>query len=74
MKIEEVMRKIGEESKRAERKHGPADWFRHHFYGIMLEEVDELWEAIKENKPSADIEAEIVQIASLCVRYLERKF
>jgi NTP pyrophosphatase (non-canonical NTP hydrolase) len=52
-------------------KHGREPWGRHEFYAILKEEVDELWEAIKKDKPAQDVHEEIVQIIAVCYRYFE---
>jgi NTP pyrophosphatase (non-canonical NTP hydrolase) len=56
---------------RAYEKHGRSPWGRHEFYGILKEEVDELWDAIKSDQPIEDFVDEIHQIIAVCVRYLE---
>lgn len=66
-----VLGLIENEIERAYAKHGREPWSRHEFYGILLEEVEELWADIKRDGPSAALEAEIVQIAAMCVRYCE---
>jgi hypothetical protein len=53
----------------AELKKGNAEWTRHEFYGILLEEVDELWDCIKENKPDSLLVSELVQASAICKRY-----
>lgn len=50
-------------------KHGTELWTRHEFYGILKEEVDELWEVIKKDGPSEDLYNELVQVALVCIRY-----
>jgi NTP pyrophosphatase (non-canonical NTP hydrolase) len=62
---------LAQELERAYRKHGRAQWGRHEFYAIMLEEVDEAWDAIKSDAPQHELEKELLQIAAMCVRYLE---
>ena len=52
-------------------KHGREPWSRHQFYAILLEEVDELWDAIKVDAPTADIEKEALQIACVVFRFME---
>ena len=59
------------EKNRAESKHGPEIWARHQFYGILLEEVDEAWADIKANVPQEQLMKELVQIASVCMRYFD---
>lgn len=62
---------IRSELDRAYSKHGYFPWGRHEFYGILREEVDELWDAIKGDHPIDRVLAEAVQVAAVCVRYLE---
>ena len=52
-------------------KHGREPWGRHEFYAIMREEVDEVWDEIKGDTPSADLLKEVVQVAAMCLRYAE---
>jgi NTP pyrophosphatase (non-canonical NTP hydrolase) len=52
-------------------KHGSTPWSRHEFYAVLLEEVDELWEAIKKDQPQVDVTSEAIQIAAVVIRYLE---
>lgn len=52
-------------------KHGNDQWSRHEFYAILKEEVDEAWDEIKRNGEDWKLKAEIVQIAAVCLRYLE---
>jgi N-acetylglucosamine kinase-like BadF-type ATPase len=59
------------ELERAYAKHGKAQWGRHEFYAILKEEVDELWDAIKDDAPHKKVEVEAIQIAAMVFRYLE---
>lgn len=44
---------------------------KHEGYAIILEEMDELWEAIKSKSSSrADIEREARQVAAMAIRFL----
>ena len=52
-------------------KHGADPWNRHEFAGVLLEEVDELWEAIKQDKPLTEVLKESMQVACVCLRYAE---
>lgn len=70
-KRDEFDERVNEEVNSAEFKHGYAKWGRHEFYGILLEEVDELWETIKKNEPRDRLEAELIQVAAVCLRYFE---
>lgn len=62
---------IDAELQRAYDKHGREQWGRHEFYAIMREEVDELWDAIKDDEPQDRVREEAIQIAAIVVRYLE---
>jgi hypothetical protein len=62
---------IDAELERAYAKHGAEPWGRHEFYAILLEEVEELWEAIKDDRPQHEVYAELVQVAAICFRYWE---
>jgi hypothetical protein len=62
---------VEEEVERVYRKHGRDLWGRHEFYGIIKEEVDEMWDAIKTNKSDDSLAAEIIQVAAMCLRFLE---
>lgn len=64
---------IGKELDRAYAKHGTQQWGRHEFYAILKEEVDELWDAIKQDLPTEDLESELLQVAAMCFRYYETR-
>ena len=42
----------------------------HHGYAVLKEEVDELWDDIKANKPYWSQRAEAIQIAAMAVRFI----
>jgi len=42
----------------------------HEGYAVILEELDELWEAIKSNRPIEIIRQEAVRIAAMALRFL----
>lgn len=62
---------IEEELDRAYTKHGAEPWGRHEFYAILKEEVDELWDDIKADNDSIHVAKEAIQVAAMCIRYLE---
>lgn len=62
---------INEELERGYKKHGSSPWSRHEFYGVLLEEVDELWDVIKRDGCQCDVNQECVQIAAMVFRYME---
>lgn len=68
---ETLFQRISAELDRAYAKHGADPWGRHEFYGVLLEEVDELWDAIKADADPGDVCAELVQVAAMCFRYYE---
>ena len=71
MTRDEISCEIAKELDRAYKKHGRGQWGRHEFYGVLKEEVDEAWEAIKKDVPFSKLKKEIIQVAAMCVRYLE---
>lgn len=56
---------------RAYAKHGNEPWSRHEFYAILLEEVEELWDDIKADRPLPMVLKELIQVAAMCQRYAE---
>lgn len=52
-------------------KHGRDPWGKHEWYGVLLEEVDELWDAIKRDLPREEVLREAVQVAAMVFRYIE---
>ena len=62
---------VADELYRAYNKHGKEKWGRHEFYAILEEEVDEVWDLIKRDRPLTDVVPEIIQVMAVCVRYLE---
>jgi NTP pyrophosphatase (non-canonical NTP hydrolase) len=71
MDREHIINSIETELEHAYAKHGRGLWGRHEFYGILKEEVDELWDAIKRDQPMSDVRDEALQIACVIVRFLE---
>jgi NTP pyrophosphatase (non-canonical NTP hydrolase) len=71
MKREHILNSIETELEHAYRKHGREPWGRHEFYAILLEEVEEMWDAIKKDQPMSDVRKEALQAACVIVRYLE---
>lgn len=71
MRRHEIIQAIVDELSRAYSKHGRDQWGRHEFYAIMKEEVDEAWDSIKKDLPQHELMKEIIQIAAMCIRYLE---
>lgn len=52
-------------------KHGRDPWGRHEFYGVVAEEFEEMWAAIRADSSPEALLAEIVQVAAMCLRYWE---
>lgn len=67
----EFVSQIKEAVTHAYGKHGDDQWGRHEFYAILLEEVEELWDAIKQDLPQDEVRAELLQVACVCLRYYE---
>ena len=67
----EIMGSIIDALERAYNKHGVFQWGRHEFYAILKEEVDELWDAIKNDDPMVNVYTEAIQIAAVVIRYME---
>lgn len=66
-----IFDQIADELHDAYVKHGCESWGRHEFYGILKEEVDELWDDIKADAPQPEVLKEAIQVAAMVVRYLE---
>lgn len=64
---------VDRELERAYGKHGAEQWGRHEFYGILAEEVEELWEAIRTDAPQSRVEEELTQVVAMCFRYYETR-
>lgn len=55
---------------RAKIKHGDYKFVgAHHGYGVLLEEVDEMWDAIKADKIEQAVK-EAVQVAAMAIRFI----
>ena len=66
--VRDYVVEISHEADRAEAKHGRwAD--AHHGYGVLSEEVDELWDAIKANN-LAHARLEAVQVGAMALCFL----
>jgi hypothetical protein len=66
-----IIQAIDNELTSAYAKHGSALWGRHEFYGVVKEEFDEMWDDIKTNAPTEKLNEEIIQVAAMCIRFLE---
>lgn len=67
---EMVSADVLEELDRAYRKFARMQVGPHEGYAVLLEEVDELWDAIKGNAPWAEQRAEAVQVAAMALRFI----
>jgi NTP pyrophosphatase (non-canonical NTP hydrolase) len=67
----EIILALSQELDRAYAKHGNQPWGRHEFYGILLEEVEEMWDAIKGDEPLERVHEEALQVACVVIRFLE---
>jgi len=66
-----VLRMIGEESTKARSKHqGAPQATEDQALSILVEEVGEIATALNQNLPKAELEKEIVQVASVATRWL----
>jgi hypothetical protein len=68
MAPDEYLEAIKNEYERATRLHGPFN-SPHEGYGVLKEEVDELWDDIKNNR-NAQSREEAIQVAAMCLRFL----
>lgn len=67
----ELIIAVGDRLTKAYEKHGSLPWGRHEFYGILKEEVDELWDAIKADEPNERVLEELVDVVVCMFRYYE---
>jgi NTP pyrophosphatase (non-canonical NTP hydrolase) len=68
---QEVFDAMAAELDHAYAKHGKELWGRHEFHSILMEEFEEVWDVIKKDGDTQDMVEEIVQVAAMCLRYLE---
>lgn len=66
--LEQLIAVIVDEYRRAATKFAPMN-SAHEGYAVLLEEVDELWDAVKRND-LANIREEAVQVAAMGIRFL----
>lgn len=60
----------GRELRRAQEKHGPMHG-AHEGYAVILEELDELWDEVKAQKPDvAKMRKEALQVAAMALRFI----
>lgn len=69
-----ILEKVKKEVDRVDKMIGRPYSSYHEFYGVLLEELDELWREIKKKNPDKDrIELESIQIISVIYRLLNQK-
>lgn len=69
---QQILREIGEELERAEFKFPPFN-SAHEGYAVILEELDELWHEIKNNKrPQSHVRQrkEAIQVGAMAARFV----
>lgn len=70
LKLEDAV-EIDTELSRIEAKNGPMYHSLHEAYGVMLEELDEVWEITKlkrQNRNPEDLRKELIQVAATAIR------
>lgn len=66
--LERALSQIGSEVRYAQRKHPPINSI-HEAYAVMLEELDEFWDACREQVPNVtQARHEAIQVAAMAVR------
>lgn len=66
MDINTYYGRVMAEAARAEKLHGPAVSL-HEAYAILLEELDEVWDEIKNKNPNLhNLQEELIQVAAMC--------
>lgn len=68
--VQHVLAEIGDEYARAVAKFPRPQASAHEGYAVLREEVDELWDDIKANKPAAAQHKEAVQVAAMALRFV----
>lgn len=70
MNVTDAINLIFDEWKKAGQKH-PAIHSAHEGYAVILEELDELWQEIKNNPCDEErVRAEAVQVAAMALRFI----
>lgn len=69
MKRSKALTLVKKELDRARTKF-PAFYSVHDGYAITLEELDELWDTIKRNRPKEELIEEAKQVAAMAIRFL----
>lgn len=67
---------VMQEGQRVDKKQGRPFASEHEFYGVLKEEVEEAWQIIKQKETDRnyrELENELIQIMTVCYRYLKQK-
>jgi hypothetical protein len=68
--VQGIALEIALEVRRAMSKHGPM-LSRHDGYAVILEELDELWDEVKEKHPDVGkMRQEAIQVAAMAIRFI----
>lgn len=67
-RLGQIFETIAQEVVKAQKKFAPFN-SPHEGYAIILEELDEMWDALKKNEYT-EAELEVRQVAAMAVRYL----
>lgn len=67
----DLVQTISAELHRARAKHPTDMRSRHEGIAVLQEEVDELWDKIKEDASIEEVRAEVIQVAAMAVRFLQ---
>ena len=70
-RLEKFLDRAKEELEDAYEKHGTEPWGRHEFYAILKEEVDEVWDVIKQDERDDLLCKEMAQVVAVCMRFIE---
>ncbi len=62
---------VKEQVRLARVKHRQEYNSRHEGYAIILEEVDEAWDAIKGNRIDPELRIELLHVAAVAIRFIE---
>jgi len=68
-----ILKQVGEELDQAESKFGPFN-SGHEGFAVILEELDELWHEIKNNKDAGSVRRqrkEAIQVAAMACRFVK---
>lgn len=66
-----ILQTVSNEIHRSYQLHGIPRWGRHEAFAIILEEVEEFKQAVFDDLPYDEVREELIQIAAMCVRYIE---